>query len=545
MNSSQILPAIKQMITEGNVDLALTRLIEFLDSDPAYAELTPIARINQADLYQNKAALLKGTISTEDHRLVANQVTDKVLQIISQIEKGNFAPPGQEEKPTHSQAWRYYVAGGLVALTSAILLWKFFGGGFSTASDEACPNFGSNYQWKVMVLPFKQTGTVGTEKPEFEISDGLNTLISKTPAMNSKVIADVNEKYKIDDNYPNPDEAADIARNCDAQMIVWGKINRSTTAKEYKLDVFYKLLDAGGVRFTGDTTVSNLLKIKEDGNLQLVADVDAIVRLLYVVLANQSRMPIAANLIKVDTVAAKMSALGQAATPVDTAIALAMADNLVQNNKKEDAIEVYNKVLDAYPEYAEARQKRGALLYEKGEYAAAARDLEVAAPKAETASSEILRLRVDAALKSGQPDKAGDDLQQLKFKKDKKSDDSWIKKKNEEVKDSLVALQAVRDKKERTALAQSTSTKAQIDAGRANIAVGDTERAIKNADKALQINPKNTEAYEIKIIANAHKGDTAQVIRDIEKAKKEGVNVKGLYNNLPPTVRLMVVEKKQ
>jgi len=542
MNSSQILPAIKQMIAEGNIDLALTRLIEFLESDPVYAELLQIARVNQADLYQNKASLLKGTISTEDNRLALNQLTDNALQIVAWVENGNFTQPGKEILPTHSQAWRYYVAGGIVALAAAIVIWKFLGGGFSTSTDEACPNFGSKYQWKVMVLPFKQTGSEGDEKPEFDISDGLNKLIRQTPAMVTSVIADVNEKYKIDENYPNPEEAADIARNCDAQMIVWGKLNRSLTSKDYKLDVFYKLLDAGGVRLTGDTTLSSLLKIKEDGNLQLVADVDAIVRLLYVVLANQSRMPIAANLIKVDTISAKMSALGTT-PPVDTAIAIAMADNLVQNNKKEEAIQVYDNVLSAYPTNSEARQKRGALLYEKGDYAGAARDLDVAAPKAEKASSSLLRLRLDAALKSGQPDKANDDLKELK--KTKNFDGAWINKKNKEVSDSLLVFQVRRDKKERMATSQPQNTKAQIDAGRANIAVGDSERAIKNAEKALKINPKNAEAYEIKIVANAHKGDTVQVRQDLEKARKEGLNVKGILNNLSPTVRLMAVDEKK
>ena len=539
MNSSQILPAIKQMIAEGNVDLALTRLIEFLESDPVYAELLQITRVNQADLYQNKASLLKGTISTEDNRLALNQVTDNVLQIVARVESGNFTQPGREIPPTRSQAWRYYVAGGIVALAVAIAIWKFLGGGFSKATADACPNFSSKYQWKVMVLPFKNTGT-SKKTPEFDISDGLNNLIQKTPAMVSSVIADVNEKYKIDENYPNPEEAADIARNCDAQMIVWGKINDSESGSDYKLDVFYKLLDAGGVRLTGDTTLSSLLKIKADGKLQLVADVDAVVRLLYVVLANQSRMPIAANLIKVDTISAKMSALGTT-PPVDTAIALAMADNLVQNNKKEEAIQVYDNVLSAYPTYSEARQKRGALLYEKGDFAGAARDLDAAAPKAEKASSSLLRLRLDASLKSGQPDKANDDLKQLK--KSKNYDGAWINKKNKEVADSLLVFQVRRDKKERMATNQPQNTKAQIDAGRANIAVGDSERAIKNAEKALKINPKNAEAYEIKIVANAHKGDTVQVRKELEKAVREGINVKGILNNLPPAVRVLAVDK--
>ena len=537
MNISQILPDVKQLIGEGNIELALAKLIDLLESDPRYAELAQVARVNQADLYQNKAASLKGTVNSDDTRLVMNQLADNVLQIVSRIEKGQFSLPGQEEQPARSQAWRYYVAGGIVTLAAAIVIWRLLGGSFSNTNGD-CPNFGDSYKWKVMVLPFKQTGD--KYEPEYEISDGLNKLIQQTPGMKTQIISDVNEQYKIEENYPNPAEAADIARKCDAQMIIWGKINRSGTAG-YKLDVFYKLLDAGGVRLTGDTTLSNLLQIKEDGQVKLAADVNAIVRLLYVVLANQSRMPIAANFLKEESVA-KMGVLSDGA-PADTAIALAMADNLVQNGKKEDAIEVYSKVLEAYPGHSEALQKRGALFYEKGDYSAAERDLEAAAPQIEKASHDILRIRVDAALKSGQPDKASDDLQHIKSTKT--IDGAWIRSKRTEVNDSLLAFQAFRDKKEKTANNQPQNTKAQIDAGRANIAVGDSDRAIKNAEKALKINPKNAEAYEIKIVANANKGDTAQVRQEIEQALREGVNVKGIYSKLPPTVKLLIDDQKK
>lgn len=541
MTTSQILPAAKQMIAEGNIELALTRLIELLESDPQYMELLQIARVNQADVYQNKAALLKGTISTEDSRLVLNQVTDSAYQIINQIETGNFLPMGREEKPTRSQAWRYYVAGGIVALAAGIIIWRVLGGSFSKSTDNGvngCPNFGSTYKWKVMILPFKKTGATTNDDPQYDISDGLNKLIQQTPGMNTQIIADINEKYDINLNYPNPSEAADIARNCDAQMIVWGKINLG--AAGYKLDVFYKLLDAGGVRMTGDTTINSLLQIKEDGQLKLVADVNAIVRLLYVVLANQSRMPIAANLLKEDATS-KMGALSE--TPADTAIALALADNLVQTGNKDQAIKVYDQVLETYPAQHEARQKRGALLYEKGDYAAAARDLEVAAPEGQKVDPSVLRIRVEASLKSGQPDKAGDDLKRLKNSKN--YDGTWFRKKDKEVSDSLVSMRASRDRKEQMANRQPQNTRAQLAAGRANIAVGDSDRAIKNADKALKTNPKNAEAYEIKIMASAGKGDTAQVRKEIETARREGVNVKGLLDKLPPTVKLLLGEKRQ
>jgi tetratricopeptide (TPR) repeat protein len=524
------IPAIRQLIGEGNLELALAQLVAVLDSDPRYAELAQIARVNQADLYQNKSAILKGTISTEDARLASNQIADNVLSLLGQLEKGQLSPAAGGAAPTRSQAWRYYTAGGIVTLALAILAWRFFGGGLF-ASGDACPEFGDNYAMKVMVLPFKQSGggEAGGE-PEFDISDGLNRLLGEAPGIRG--IADVNESYDIEQNYPSPAEAADLARQCDAQMIVWGRINRNAQDR-YKLDVFYKLLDATGVRLSGDTTLSNLLRMRETGQLQLVEDVNAVVRLLFVVLANKTGQPIAEDFMQ------KHLHSGLATTALsaqDTAMTLALAYNLAQNGQKTTAIEAYTSLLEAYPYHQEAREKRGALLYETGDYAAAAFDLGIAAPENTATDDALLKVRLEAELKSGQPERAQKSLDALGSAK-AADDRLWVRQKKQEISDSLSALQALRDKKEKMAQKQPRNQKANIEAARLNYNLGDNEDALKFSNKVIRQNPKAPEAWELKAKALAEKGDSAALQQTIRAAEQQGVNVKTIPLKAPPSVK--------
>ena len=197
--TKQELSAIEHLIAQGNLESALEQLVAMLDRDPRGGELLQIARVNQADLYQLKAAVLKGTLASDDARLTTNLITDSALQIIRRASEGKFNLV-ETASPVRSQAWRYYLAGGVVALAGALLVWRFLGGKTAT---ETCPTFSEQARYRVLVLPFKQTGEKKASQPEIDIADGLNVLISKTPGLKNIAEADVNEQYDIEAQYPN------------------------------------------------------------------------------------------------------------------------------------------------------------------------------------------------------------------------------------------------------------------------------------------------------------------------------------------------------
>lgn len=537
MELSQNLGSIKQLISQGNLEEAYTQLVKLLDAYAHYAELADIARVNQADLYQLKAQTLKGIISPDDARLTSNQLADKALQLVRQLETGKTSFE-EELKPTSSKAWRYYLAGGIVTLTVAILIWQLLGG----KSDKLyeCPEFSETAELKVMILPFKQTGNTKEAEPEFDILDGLDKLIEKTPGLYEKAMVDVNESYKIDENYPNSAQAADIARDCDVQMVVWGKVNQST-GKDYTVDVRYRLLDAGGVRYAGDTTISSLLAVTKEASW--TRDVKAITRLLYLVLANRMQVQIAANILEEFDPVTKVSTGADSLALVDTSTSLVLADYYIQKNEPEKAIAQYDNVLSQDPNHSLALTKRGALLLKKQEYSAAARDLEAAgAAGPDAPTSALQKARVEAYLKSGQPEKARHEIESVR-KDDKQRDGVWLETKTREIIDSTQALKERRDNMERLAAKRPGDVNLSVNAAKANLGLGNNEKAIKYATQALKRDPDNTKAVEVAAEAHLHNGDTAKAIETIKTAERAGVNVKTI--KLAPVRQLALPQKKE
>ena len=487
------------------------------DSEESYAELANIARVNQADLFQLKAQVLKGTIAADDARLTTNQLADKALQLIRQVETGKVFFE-EEIKPTSKKALRYYIIGGVVTLAAAFLVWFFWD---YKKQKDSCPVFSETADLKVMILPFKQTGTESAGDPAFDIMDGLNDLIDKTPGLRVRALADVHEQYPIEQDYPNSAQAVEIARNCSVQMLVWGKVRQSgSSSQDYSLDVRYRLLDAGGVHYAGDTTINRLLAVTEEANW--VSDARAVSRLLYMVLANQLQVRIAANFLNELNPAASLDA--DTLMPVDTSTSFVLADYYIMKNEKDSAIAVYDRVLEYYPDNVTALKKRGALYFRKEDYSAAARDLE-AVCKADPKSADALRkTRVKAYLKSEQPEKAKQELESAR--KDKSEDGAWLNEKTREVQDSTAALKARRDKMEKMA---NWSTTAKVGAAKANLGLGETDNALKYAKDALRKDPRNLDAVQIAVDAQLQKGDTAKASSILKEAERAGANVKKIF----------------
>ena len=518
MELKQALDPIKKSIAQGSLEEAYDQLITVLDTPVDYAELANIARVNQADLYQLKAQILKGTISDEDARLIQNQLADKALQIIRQLETGKIYFE-EAIKPTSKKAIRYYIAGGIMTLAVLIIGWHFFG---NTEEKETCPVFSQTAELKVMILPFKQTGAEKQSDPAFDIMDQLNDLIEKTPGLRVRAIADVNENYDIDKDYPNSAQAVEIARNCNAQMLVWGKI-RQVSGENYTVDMRYRLLDAGGVRFAGDTIINRLLTVTEEANW--VSDVQAISRLLYMVLANQMQVPIAANILEEIQPNSVSGLETDSLPPVDSSTSFILADYYIMKKEPDLAIVEYDKVLEYFPDNSTARQKRGALLLQKKDYPAAARDLEAANSKDSKTTGALREARIKAYLKSGQPEKAKQEVEAAQSQKS--LDGAWLNKKTKEVQDSTIALQDRRDVMERQA-SVSRNPDVRVGAAKANLGLGKTESALKYTTDVLRQDPKNLEAIQIAVDAQLQNGDTAKAVKTIDAARRAGANVKSI-----------------
>ena len=517
MNLQQALSEIKKLVGQGNIEQALEQLTALLDANPAYAELAQAARVNQADWYQTKSNVIKGLISTDDARIANSQVADNVLELARRLETGRLALEAPAARRT--APWRYVAAGIVVALAGAFIAWKVL------KQKDECGDYGKPIVHRVMILPFKKTGEKKSFQPEFDISDGLNDLIAGTPSMKGKVEADVNENYDTETGYPNPSQVADIASNCDVQMVVWGKINQAlgNNKDEYTLEVRYKLFGYGAAEISGDTVLTRMLATRGEGGW--IEDARTVINLLYLVLANQTGTPVYASALGENWQAdSQAAATTTAAAAIDTSTALELAQNYAISRQPDKALRQYDEVLKAYPAQPTALRNRAAVLYSKGEYEAAVVDFEAAAPDLESADAQLLRSRVEANLKSEQPEKAMNDLEQLSRVKGAPAD--WIKAKYQEAINLKTVLQIRLKEIEAKSRLKPANADLQLEAAKTRLHLGDTDKAIKQARTARQTDPKNADSYAIELEAHIAKGDTSAAVKILEKAEESGVNVK-------------------
>lgn len=533
MNLSSALGAIKNLVGQGDLENALEQLLAQLDGHPEYAEFAQVLRVNKADFFQIKSQILRGTISTDAARLANNQIADNILRVIQRIESGKttLQDPAPVQGPAHHpKAWRYYVAGGVVTLAAALIIWQFFG-----KKEAECPSFGKAIQQRVMVLPLKKIDAKNDVKREFDISDDLNTLIAKDPILAGKAEADVNEAYNIDENYPNPSEAGSIAENCDVQMIVWGKIRDSKDTVEVR----YKLLNPVSKKTSAgkDPHLNKLLALSSEG--VWVQDVKTISKLLYLVLANQSGNPeFAANVLRHMSLPGSVQSVDLANAPTDTTTMLLLADVYRSNGKKDSAMMVYDRILAYYPNNVTALRLRGSLNFEDGKFWASARDLQSLEPDPAKVQNEVLPIRMEAYLKCGWPEKARQDLEQIK--KDSLASPEWIKLKERVIGDSLKAYEERMALSQRLLAKSPNDDKTKLQLAKARNALGDPESATKIAEDVRKRKPKSREAIETIIEASTQKGDIRKAVETVQEAERQGINTKTI--RFKPTVRPLVLD---
>jgi tetratricopeptide (TPR) repeat protein/ribosomal protein L29 len=518
MQSTAIRP-ILDLIAAGQLDTALRQTTRLLN-DGHHVDLQHQAHNIEGEYARLRQQVVAGTLSREQEVLETNRITARLQQLLRQV-SDPVHPPAHTASV---QGWRYVFAGAVVALAIGALIWRWWGGASgSDVTESGCPVFGADKTRRVLVLPFKQTGTDKKEQREFDLSDQLNDAFRKDEALLRTAESDVHEAYDISANYPNPSEAMAIGRDCGVSMIVWGKMR----ASDDTIEVRYKLLDPARavINTSVDTAVNRLLAMSDEG--VLIHDVPTVARLLYLIMASQygSTQQIASTLDGLGHIAtAADTHVTDEGPPLDTSTMFVLADAYRRLSDAKAAIKVYDEVLTAYPDNSKALRLRGTLSYQRKDYATAAHDYEALSPDPARTEPTLQMMRADAYIKSGQPDKAKKDLDQLQKKSP--ANDKWLKMKQKEVADSTSALQARVKRMEQLAARQPHNVSARLSAAQANLGLGKEDSAIKNARQVLQTDPKNTKAFEVATEAYIRKGDTTQARQLIRQAAGKGVQIK-------------------
>ena len=533
------LVAIEQTIGQGELEKALDDLLALLDNQPEMAELMQVVRVNQADFFQIKSQVIRNTLSAEEARRYYNQISNNALQVIQRLKEGKttiadpVAAPAQQ--PPQRAAWRYYTAGGVVTLGLALLGWNIFG---KKIAD--CPDYANSKTERVMVLPFLQTGSIDSRSLAINIMDDLNDLLRKDTKLSLSAEANVNKTYDIESSYPSPTEAVRIAGHCGVDLLVWGKCGD----KKDTVEVRYKFARPKLESSSADPRLNKLLSMVDEG--VWVDNVKNIPKLLYLLLASQNGDSEMAFRIFNEVFSPQKMAISETGS-IDTAginQLLVRADFQRAQNDTAGALNTYNYILTLTPDNEQALQRRGALNYAAGKYWMAAHDFQAIEPDPAKVDTSILKVRSEAYLKCGWPEKARQDLEQIK--KLQLAEPTWIKKQELAISDSLKVYNARLETTKLLAAKRPGAVNTQIELAQAHNAVGETKEALRIAEKIQKKEPTNKRAIEAVVEAATQSGDMQKVDKVTREAERAGVSTKDI-RFIPPNVKALdaTVQRKQ
>ena len=199
MNQQDIYEQVRSLIIKGNVSEAFS----FLKNKKASDALT----ILESEYHELRNAEIKGTLDNNQIQIKKNQINEKLLSIA----KGDFS----NKKITSSNNLLKI----LIPLVAIIIGGFFYWISPINDSSIACPSYPSETRNKVLIIPFINVGSTEAQ-PHFGLRDRINTVA------NRKKLSIQAELGKEDKNLTMA-KAPKLAKNCNADMIVWGTYEKS------------------------------------------------------------------------------------------------------------------------------------------------------------------------------------------------------------------------------------------------------------------------------------------------------------------------------
>jgi tetratricopeptide (TPR) repeat protein len=278
--------------------------------------------------------------------------------------------------------------------------------------DTSCPGFTQPAELNVLLLPFLNLSE-GELKPEYAIKDRLEKYCGEYQVPTQVRVYD---NYYLRPNAQLPDFplAGRLGSECHAGLIVWGTAERLPNGR---IDVTSKFKFLGAddhftlqkIQFEGETSVDTILSISSIGRQgNITKDIEELVLTLFGLVAHERGNHEAAIASLEQT---------QTAQGRDTANVLLtqmiLADSYLATKQPDKALQSYDRVLQAHPDYNLARNNRGFLLLQTKKFKEAVNDFSnILEQKPEDKEARIARAAAYLELKEA--DKAERDIQVIK-----------------------------------------------------------------------------------------------------------------------------------
>lgn len=526
MSKQEIIKSTKIAITKAETQQALTQLIAFLESDRQYSAMSKVAHLAKAKYERAEQDFTQGLIDREDTTFIYNNVNRTVLQLVADLEKDDFDLSHYEQDMQPNVLLKRIgriLAGILIVAIGGLGYWIYNTEKEAAPGGVTCPVFREDAAFKVLLLPF-QPNIENELTPHVTIKRRLTDKSTKEQLSTS---IEIDKDYFDNHDTPGRSEAMFAGDFCRAQMVIWGIWEKTNNGNIISTD--FKYLgnrDRFGfqkLKLESDDqidTVFAMSNIETQGTI--TQDIEKVIDNYFGLIAELSGRPQAA-----------IEPLKRAIpSPNDTAAFLlnqmALADCYIRTGDHHAAGEVYDNILEVHPDYGFARNNRGVIMYQEGNYDQAVADISVKLAKTPN-DTDARILRASAYLKQDKLEKAEEDLEHIRIIT---PDRQHIQKRVDELEEKKKSKRIIIEQ----ATTELNENKNEINAlnrrAAAYESLGQHDKAIADANRVIALNKENQKAYQTLITAYKENNQRTKAIDMLRQAQAKGLQLQDLNKQL-------------
>jgi Effector-associated domain 11 len=240
----------RNLIVQGDTGAALQTLQAALKDQPLHTTMARILQNIEADYNGVRQQDLKGILSPQEAQRAYAKVNDSLLSLIEAVETGRpLTVP-----TTNTSGRKVWLLGAIVLLLLGIGIgWWLMTRG-AAATD--CPKWEQGDHLKVLIAPFVKLK--GEEaRPEDALKQRIINLTTKAEIVTSVALS---PKSTV----TTPSEADAAAKQCGADLVVWGQYAVLAGKDSLRLDLKYKFLKSQKMaQSTGFQGVSDITKLAD------------------------------------------------------------------------------------------------------------------------------------------------------------------------------------------------------------------------------------------------------------------------------------------
>ncbi len=386
MDKRQLAEQARLLIDNLEAGKALDLVKGFLKDDKKYSLLYNEALRISAFYNQTRKGEERGTLSYETTKLNDNQINESLLNLIDYIEKDELSPEALKTPATpwqlyyQSHKWQIITAIPTLLIAVALLIWVLKNNTNEEEKENAeitsqdCP-FTNDGVFNIMLLRFYLPG--GELSPEGLIAGQLESFCA---ANNIAADVEIMKKPEKPDRLLDYPIADTLGKLCRAKMVIWGQAEKSGAVSEIKTRFKYigeqgnialsQIKWQGENQLGAEKTLSSLVSQGE-----LFADIEKVILLVKGIIATESNNSQLAldNLENLDLPAGDSVGI--------LVKGMVLAENYLKMGDSTKARSAYDTVLNTHPNYWLARNNRGLLEMQSGDFLEAIDDINVALEK--------------------------------------------------------------------------------------------------------------------------------------------------------------------